>query len=811
MIMENNEVCVLHWKGHAGYVSERFSELLARQALVDVTLVCEEQKLCVHKLVLASNSIYFEEILEQDLGQEPVILLKDLNFEILKAMVEFMYCGETTISHHHLQSLLTAAKDFKVKELALVINKLKECKEDTMENSNNFNIKVNERLSSNDSFDKCTNSNVDTNESDSNEYSLFQADSVGRINSFRNDSLDNHRIVNTADQEFDEMLYQDFRDTENIIYEKSYNNGHETSELFENPEIKSFLDKEDCNIKDFHEIDESNMLASKSCIDEINKIILGNTIDNIEVPSKIGKCVKVYTHKKRQPANKAKNNTIFKNNVLPNPSSTDCIDLLDEPSSNKIPVTLLTSLDMESTDYILSLTTENMQSILGCAMNEQQNLIKYKEATTPNNESIHNEYIMGKQKNHVNKRNLYSINKNINNIKPILRRSTRLNQQDIQETIKKNLSSLKFIKSRRQLKRLKSLSKIESSSKIKRRIKDSEQRVPDENIMDSNIQNVNNGKTQSSSSNKPKSNKKKFHLTKEVKTPEDRSPITISLNTVACISRSSWGDMSDILENTECGMDFLDYTPNGEIPFALGLLPLRTALEKMQATPEYQPRKTRSSVSLVKQEANCFKRKCTTFSDCDTALKKLNSNNNYTNDNASTVCHIQIRTAQYTKNRKTLSEHIAPDLDTLQPLKEFKNLKNLDLFNNEVTNMDNYRDKVFSLIPSLKYLDGFDIDDHEVDDSEGEDDEVNGNEDGEEDSEELSDEEDDDDLDEGGVSLDAVYKDHLEDESDEEDYVEGEEEEEEDDDEDDEPEEEEESSPARGKKRKHEDGGESGN
>lgn len=52
--------CVLQWAGHAEYVTERFSGLLARQALVDVTLVCDEQKLRVHKLVLASNSIYFE-------------------------------------------------------------------------------------------------------------------------------------------------------------------------------------------------------------------------------------------------------------------------------------------------------------------------------------------------------------------------------------------------------------------------------------------------------------------------------------------------------------------------------------------------------------------------------------------------------------------------------------------------------------------------------------------------------------------------------------------------------------------------------
>ncbi|KAG5308256.1 AN32A protein, partial [Acromyrmex insinuator] len=111
-----------------------------------------------------------------------------------------------------------------------------------------------------------------------------------------------------------------------------------------------------------------------------------------------------------------------------------------------------------------------------------------------------------------------------------------------------------------------------------------------------------------------------------------------------------------------------------------------------------------------------------------------------------------------------LSGNKIKDLDTLQPLKEFKNLKSLDLFNNEVTNMDNYREKVFNLIPSLRYLDGYDADDCEVD-SDGEDDEVNGNEDGEgggneEDSEEVSDEEDEDFLDDD-PGLDIVYKEKL--------------------------------------------------
>ena len=62
--------------------------------------------------------------------------------------------------------------------------------------------------------------------------------------------------------------------------------------------------------------------------------------------------------------------------------------------------------------------------------------------------------------------------------------------------------------------------------------------------------------------------------------------------------------------------------------------------------------------------------------------------------------------------------------------KSFDSLTHLDLFNNDICNLDDFRSKVFKLLPSLKYLDDADADENEEDDSDGE---QNG---------ELSDEED---------------------------------------------------------------------
>ncbi len=55
---------------------------------------------------------------------------------------------------------------------------------------------------------------------------------------------------------------------------------------------------------------------------------------------------------------------------------------------------------------------------------------------------------------------------------------------------------------------------------------------------------------------------------------------------------------------------------------------------------------------------------------------------------------------------------------TLQ--KDLANLKSLDLFNCEVTNAEDYREKVFELLPNLKFLDGYDKDDNEAEDDEDE-------------------------------------------------------------------------------------------
>ncbi|XP_075063656.1 acidic leucine-rich nuclear phosphoprotein 32 family member A isoform X2 [Mixophyes fleayi] len=67
-----------------------------------------------------------------------------------------------------------------------------------------------------------------------------------------------------------------------------------------------------------------------------------------------------------------------------------------------------------------------------------------------------------------------------------------------------------------------------------------------------------------------------------------------------------------------------------------------------------------------------------------------------------------------------LSGNRIKDLSTIEPLKKIGSLKSLDLFNCEVTNLNEYRENVFKLLPQLTYLDGYDRDDKEAPDSDAE-------------------------------------------------------------------------------------------
>ncbi|XP_033606563.1 longitudinals lacking protein isoform X9 [Cryptotermes secundus] len=116
--MGSEQQFCLKWNNHQSTIVAGFDTLLESGTLVDCTLAAEGQYLKAHKVVLSACSPYFELLLSQHDEKHPIVILKDVKFQELKAMVDYMYHGEVNISQDQLGALLKAAESLQIKGLS---------------------------------------------------------------------------------------------------------------------------------------------------------------------------------------------------------------------------------------------------------------------------------------------------------------------------------------------------------------------------------------------------------------------------------------------------------------------------------------------------------------------------------------------------------------------------------------------------------------------------------------------------------------------------------------------------------------------
>jgi len=119
--MADQQFC-LRWNEHTGTMVKVFKQMLDNQAFVDCTLACEGKQIRAHKMILAACSPYLHTILEGNPSKDPIIVLPNLKYSDIRALVDYMYCGEVYISFGHLPSLLKAAEVLRIKGLTDVTN-----------------------------------------------------------------------------------------------------------------------------------------------------------------------------------------------------------------------------------------------------------------------------------------------------------------------------------------------------------------------------------------------------------------------------------------------------------------------------------------------------------------------------------------------------------------------------------------------------------------------------------------------------------------------------------------------------------------
>ena len=97
----------LRLNNHKSFLTDALTQLYHNAVLVDCTLSAQGGQLRAHQTILSACSPYFKEIFSQyNSSQYPVLVIKDMPFADLKAIIEYIYCGEVMIPRRQLRSVL---------------------------------------------------------------------------------------------------------------------------------------------------------------------------------------------------------------------------------------------------------------------------------------------------------------------------------------------------------------------------------------------------------------------------------------------------------------------------------------------------------------------------------------------------------------------------------------------------------------------------------------------------------------------------------------------------------------------------------
>lgn len=113
-------------------LSSQYELLRDEKTLTDITFVCEGKRVEAHKLVLYACSPFFKSLIEEELSQKHLVFFfSDVKYDIMKAVLDYMYIGEVHIQNECLKDFIRVAEKLKIRGLVKDLNNPmdKDCQE----------------------------------------------------------------------------------------------------------------------------------------------------------------------------------------------------------------------------------------------------------------------------------------------------------------------------------------------------------------------------------------------------------------------------------------------------------------------------------------------------------------------------------------------------------------------------------------------------------------------------------------------------------------------------------------------------------
>ena len=144
--MTSEKFC-LKWNDFQTSITSTFENLKYDTDFTDVTLVCADgQQMEAHKVILASASPFFNNLLKKNKKPHPLIFMRGVKYDELTAVVDFLYCGETNVYQENLDAFLSIAGDLQLKGLTSANTNADQFQDSGVQSSSNRRKAKNENI-----------------------------------------------------------------------------------------------------------------------------------------------------------------------------------------------------------------------------------------------------------------------------------------------------------------------------------------------------------------------------------------------------------------------------------------------------------------------------------------------------------------------------------------------------------------------------------------------------------------------------------------------------------------------------------------
>merc|ERR1712129_61925 len=114
LAMTDDSGFILKCENHEQNRTLTLKSLLENEDFLDVTIACDDDQIDAHKVILSAASPLFRNLLKRNPHSHPLLYLRGTTTKDIKAILNFIYSGETHVVQEELEEFMALADSLKI-------------------------------------------------------------------------------------------------------------------------------------------------------------------------------------------------------------------------------------------------------------------------------------------------------------------------------------------------------------------------------------------------------------------------------------------------------------------------------------------------------------------------------------------------------------------------------------------------------------------------------------------------------------------------------------------------------------------------